>query len=108
MLGLGKAAIDIQVMHLRPDLVGSWSWPLSWANPLTLIDPWRDGTVATLICLTTLCFFTALTWNAAHRARNAGWSRWTGLLAAVPFLFIPAVIVLGSLPTRKHSVWNLV
>ncbi|MBK8498738.1 MAG: hypothetical protein IPL52_07970 [Flavobacteriales bacterium] len=108
MLGLGKAAIDLQVLHLRPDLADGWSWPMSWLNPFTLIDPWLNGEVATLVCLTTFAFFAALAWNAVHRARDAGWSHWIGMLAAVPFLFVPVILIIGWLPPRKHSVWDLV
>lgn len=108
LLAIGKAAIDLQVMQLRPDLARDWSWPLSWLNPAHLVGPWLEGRVAFLICLSTFLFFTAVTWNAVHRAHDAGRSHWLGLLCAVPFVNLFAIAVLALLPQRKHSVWDLV
>jgi uncharacterized membrane protein YhaH (DUF805 family) len=108
LLAAGKAAIDLQVIHLRPNLAHDWSWPLSWLNPFLLLGPWLSGQVAFLICLTSFLFFSALVWNAVHRARDAGWPHWLGVLTAVPFLNIAATIALALPPHKKRSVWDIV
>ena len=108
LLAGGKTMIDLQVMHLRPDLARDWSWPLSWLNPLLLVRPWLNGNVAFIICLTTFLFFSALVWNAVHRARDAGWPHWLGVLTAMPFVNIAATIALALPPHKKRSVWDLV
>jgi uncharacterized membrane protein YhaH (DUF805 family) len=108
MLAAAKTAIDLQVMHLRPDLTRDWSWPVSWLNPFHLVAPWLNGQIAFLICLTTFLFFAALVWNAVHRARDAGWSNWFGVLTAVPFVNIAATIALALAPHKKRSVWDIV
>lgn len=108
LLAAGKTAIDLQVMHLRPDLARDWSWPLIWLNPFHLVSPWLHGQVAFIICLTTFLFFCALVWNAVHRARDAGWPHWLGVLTAVPFINIAATVALALPPHKKRSVWDIV
>ena len=60
------------------------------------------------ICLGTFAFFAGLVWNSVHRLRDAGHLHWLGLLTAVPFVALPTALVLALLPTRKHTVWDLV
>jgi uncharacterized membrane protein YhaH (DUF805 family) len=108
LLAAGKTAIDLQVIHLRPDLARDWSWPLSWLDPFRLVGPWLNGNVAFIICLTSFLFFSALVWNAVHRARDAGWPHWLGVLTAVPFVNIAATIVLALPPHKKRSVWDII
>lgn len=108
LLAAGKAAIDLQVIHLRPDLAQVWSWPLCWLNPFHLVVPWMNHQVAFLICLTTLLFFAALVWNAVHRARDAGWPLWVAFLPVVPFADVAAVIALALPPHKKRSIWDIV
>ena len=108
LLAACKSAIDLQVMHLRPDLARDWSWPLSWLNPFLLVGPWLNGNVAFIVCLTTLLFFAALVWNAVHRARDAGWPHWLGVLVAVPFVNALATVALAFPPHKKRSVWDIV
>lgn len=108
LLAAGKAAIDLQVIHLRPDLAQDWSWSLSWLNPFHLVAPWMDHQVPFIICLTTFLFFSSLVWNAVHRARDAGWPLWVALLTAVPFAGSGALIALTLPPHKKRSVWDIV
>lgn len=108
LLTIGKTIIDLGVMHLRPDLHTQWSWALSWLNPFVLVKPWLAGGAPFLTCLTTFCFFAAVVWNSVHRARHAGWPHWSGLFTAVPFVGPVFTLVLAFLPTRKHSVWDLI
>ena len=108
LLMAAKTVIDLQVIHLRPDLAREWSWPLAWLNPFHLVGPWLDGGVPFLICLTTLAFFAALVWNAVHRARDAGWSHWLGLVTALPFANVVMALILAFAPGRKRSIWDLV
>lgn len=108
LLAAGKAVIDLQVMHLRPDLFTQWSWAASWFNPFAMIGPWLNGAVPLLVCCTTFAFFTALVWNSVHRARHAKLNHWTGLLTAVPFVNVLMVAVLLIAPQgRRRSVFDL-
>ena len=107
LLAAGKTMIDLQVMYLRPDLTRTWSWAWSWLNPFHLAGPWLQGQVAFLICCTTFLFFAAITWNAVHRARDAGWPHWLGVLVALPFVNVPVVIALAIPASRRRSVWDI-
>lgn len=108
LLAAGKITIDAQVMYLRPDLTRAWSWAWSWLNPLHLVGPWLQEQVAFLICLTTFLFFAALTWNAVHRARDAGWPHWIGALTALPFVNVLVVFALAIPASRRRSVWDII
>lgn len=108
LLVTGKAAIDLLVMPLRPDLFNSWSWAAAWINPFLLIDPWMNGDVPLIICVSTFAFFTAMVWNSVHRARHAGIAHWSGLMTAVPFLNVVILALLLVAPARKRpSVLDL-
>lgn len=108
LLAAGKLLIDLQVMHLRPDLFLTWNYATSWVNPFVMIGPWRDGLVPFLTCCTTLAFFAAVVWNSVHRARHARINHWSGLLTAVPFVNLLVVAALLVLPAGKRpSVLDL-
>jgi len=108
LLAAGKAAIDLQVLHLRPDLASSWSWGSSWIDPYQLIRPWLDGHAPSLIACTTLAFFTALIWNSVHRARHAGWDHRIGLAMVLPFVNVGLALALSVWPmARRRSVFDL-
>ncbi|HEX2617043.1 MAG TPA: hypothetical protein VHL57_05830 [Flavobacteriales bacterium] len=108
LLAAAKAAIDVQVMALRPDLFRNWSWPLAWTNPYAMIAPWLAGDVPLLVCCTTAAFFTALVWNSVHRARHAGLDHRLGLALVMPFgnmLLLIALCIWPAAPRR--SVFDL-
>lgn len=107
LLAFGKATIDLVTLSFTPG-TSAGAVAAGWLNPFTLIDPWLDGTMPTVICATTLLFFTALVWNSVHRARHAGWMHGLGLLTAVPYVGAVLTIVLALLPARKHTVWDLI
>jgi uncharacterized membrane protein YhaH (DUF805 family) len=77
-------------------------------DPFLLVGPWLNGQVAFIICLTSFLFFSALVWNAVHRARDAGWPHWLGVLAAVPCVNALATVALALPPHKKRSVWDLI
>lgn len=108
LLAAGKAAIDLLVMPLRPDLFSSWSWAGAWINPFSMITPWLNGNVPLLVCATTFVFFAAVVWNSVHRARHARINHWIGLLTTVPFVNLLVVVLLMVLPQGKRpSVFDL-
>jgi len=98
-------SITLAVAVPQPD-IGLIAY--GWLNPFTLIEPWLTGDLSSAICASTFLFFTALVWNSVHRARDAGWNHWIGLLTAVPFANVPATFLLSFAPRRKHTVWDLV
>jgi len=102
LLAIGKASIDLLVMPLRPDLFATWSWGSTWLNPFLLIDPWLDGAVPLIVCLSTFVFYTGLVWNSVHRARHAGIPHWAGLFTAVPFLNTLTLVILLVAPAGKR------
>lgn len=106
-LAAGKAAVDMLTHALVPGTDAGLA-ALAWLNPFVLVKPWMDGSMPFTICLSTFAFFAGLVWNSVHRLRDAGHPYWLGLLTAVPFANVPAALVLALLPTRKHSVWDLV
>lgn len=107
LLAVGKAAVDLATLALVP---GTAIGPVAaaWVNPFVLVRPWLDGAMPFAICLSTFLFFAALVWNSVHRLRDAGHMHWLGLLTAVPFVNLPTAVLLSLLPTRKHTVWDLV
>jgi hypothetical protein len=108
LLAAGKVIIDLQVMHLRPDLFLTWSWSAAWLDPYLMIGPWWKGDVPFLVCCTTFAFFAALVWNSVHRARHARIPHWTAALVLVPFVNIVACLVLIGAPQGKRpSVLDL-
>lgn len=106
LLAVGKAAVDLVALVLVP-ATGAGLVALSWLNPFLLVRPWVEGGMPLAICLSTLAFFAGLVWNSVHRLRDAGHAHWLGVLAAVPFVDLVAAVVLSLLPTRKHTVWDL-
>jgi|JI7StandDraft_1071085.scaffolds.fasta_scaffold00017_14 hypothetical protein len=106
-LAFGKAAIDLVTLALIPG-VTVMHVAAAWLNPFRLIGPWLEGSMPTMICATTMLFFTALVWNSVHRARHAGWMHYLGLLTAVPFIGAVMTIALALAPARKHTVWDLI
>lgn len=105
--GIAKALLDLLVLAVEPgvaiDLI-----VMSWFNPYLLVGPWLTGGFAWTICATTIIFFLALVWNAVHRLRDAGWAPWLGLTVAMPYAGTVAALLCCFLPTRKHTVWDLV
>ena len=79
-----------------------------WLNPFALIEPWLNGDLSIAICASTFLFFTGLVWNSVHRSRDAGWNLWIGLFTAVPFVSVPVTLLLSFVPSRKHTVWDLI
>ncbi len=106
LLAFGKATIDLMTLAVVPG-ISAMDVAAAWLNPFRLIGPWLDGNMPTMICATTLLFFTALVWNSVHRARHAGWMHFLGLLTAVPFLGAVITVILALVPARKHTVWDL-
>lgn len=106
LLAFGKGTTDMITLAVVPGTSAA-QVVAAWLNPFRLIEPWLAGTMPTLICVTTLLFFSALVWNSVHRARHAGWSHGLGLLTAVPFIGAIMTVVFAFLPARKHTVWDL-
>lgn len=107
LLAVAKASADLLTLVAYPG-TGTDQVALAWLNPFVLVQPWLLGTMPVTICLSTFAFFAGLVWNSVHRLRDAGHAHGLGLLAAVPFLGLPTALVLSLLPTRKHTVWDLV
>ncbi len=107
LLAVGKAAVDLLSLVLAP-ATDPVPVALAWVNPFVLVNPWLRGEMPFAVCLGTLAFFAGLVWNSVHRLRDAGHLHALGLLTAVPFVNLPAAVVLALLPTRKHTVWDLV
>jgi len=107
LLAVGKATVDLLSLVLAPgtspELVA-----LSWVDPFVLVSPWLQGGMPFAICLGTFAFFAGMVWNSVHRLRDAGYPHALGLLTAAPFLNLPTALVLALLPTRRHTVWDLV
>ncbi len=107
LLGFGKAMIDLMTITLATE-VSPRLVSLAWVNPLVLVEPWLEGRVPTITCLSTLVLFAGLVWNTVHRLRDAGYAHALGLLAALPFI-APAVAVIACLlPSKRRTVWDLV
>lgn len=106
-LGVGKALIDLAAMTIVPS-TDAGTVASAWLNPFLLIGPWANGLMPWTICATTIVFFSALVWNTVHRLRDAGIAHWLGLLVCVPFAGPVAALACCFLPTKKHTVWDLV
>lgn len=106
-VGASKALVDLAIMSIAP-ATDTGTVASAWLNPYLLIGPWADGQIPWSICATTILFFTALVWNTVHRLRDAGIAHWLGLLVCVPFAGPLAALVCCFLPTKKHTVWDLV
>lgn len=107
LLAVGKAAVDLIALACSPGTPPALvAW--AWLNPFTLVAPWLDGKMPFAVCLGTFAFFAGVVWNSVHRLRDAGHANWPALLAAVPFAGLPAAMLFAWLPTRRHSVWDLV
>lgn len=107
LLAVGKAAVDLLILVLVP-ATDAGVVALSWLTPFVLIAPWLNDAMPLVVCLGTFAFFAGLVWNSVHRLRDAGTVHWLGLLTAVPFVNLPAALVFALLPTRRHTVWDLV
>lgn len=107
LLAVGKAAVDLLALVLVP-ATDAGVVALSWLNPFVLVAPWLNGAMPLAVCLGTFAFFAGLVWNSVHRLRDAGTAHWLGLLAAVPYVALPAAVVMALLPTRRQTVWDLV
>lgn len=106
-VGVGKALIDLAIMTFGP-ATDTGTVASAWLNPYLLIGPWANGHMPWGICVTTILFFMALVWNTVHRLRDAGIAHGLGLLVCVPFVGPLAALVCCFLPTKKHTVWDLV
>lgn len=106
-LALGKAIADLFIVAMVPGL-GIHHVIVSWVNPYALIGPWLANVVPFALCLSTFAFFSGLIWNSVHRARDIGWVHWSGLISSIPFLNVLFTVALFLLPSKKHSVWDLV
>ena len=107
LLALGKAALDLITLALVPG-TDAGVVALSWLNPFVLVDPWLNDTMPFAVCIGTFGFFASLVWNSVHRLRDAGTVHWLGLIAAVPYVALPAAVVMALLPRRRRTVWDLV
>jgi hypothetical protein len=107
LLAVGKAAVDLLYLALVP-MTNAGLVAMSWLNPFVLVGPWLNDALTFAPCLGTAAFFAGLVWNSVHRLRDAGTVHWLGLLTAVPFVNLPAAVVMALLPTRRHTVWDLV
>ena len=100
------AADSLVLAFLSPQT--SWGLTLyGWLNPFALIEPWLEGTMSTLICASTVLFFTALVWNSVHRTRDTGYPHWLGALSAVPFVSVAVTLFLAFAPRQRRSVFDL-
>lgn len=107
LLALGKAALDLITLALTPG-TDAGLVALSWLNPFVLVAPWLSDTMPFAVCFGTFAFFASLVWNSVHRLRDAGHPHWLGLVTALPYVGLAAAVVLALLPTRRHTVWDLV
>ena len=107
LLAFSKAALDLFTLAYFPGLE-IITILHAWLNPFLLIAPWLEGSMPWTLCASTLVFFTALVWNGVHRARHAGWPKWTALITCIPYVGALMTVVLAFLPARKHTVWDLI
>ncbi len=106
LLALGKSAVDLLTITFLPGTEPSLV-ALSWINPFALVQPLTAGLMPFVVCLGAFLFFVGLVWNSVHRMRDMGWSHWLGLLTAVPFINLPAAMVLCIVPPKRRKVWDL-
>ncbi len=106
-LGFGKAIIDLLTVALAPD-VSARLVSLAWLNPFVLVEPWMNGQLPAITCLSTFALFAGLVWNTVHRLRDAGYAHALGALAALPFIAPAVAIVACVLPSKRRTVWDLV
>lgn len=106
LLAAGNALLDNITMATVPG-IDPVTVVFAWLDPFVLLVPKLEGSVPLIICVGTFAFFIGLVWNSVHRLRDAGCSRWLGLVAAIPFLGLPFGILLCWLPGKKRSVWNI-
>ncbi len=107
LLGMGKALMDLLSLHYINGVDGGTVMH-AWLNPYVLIAPWWSGAMPWSICASTLLLFSGVVWNTVHRLRDAGVNHWLGLIACVPYLGPLTAAVACFLPTRRHTVWDLV
>jgi uncharacterized membrane protein YhaH (DUF805 family) len=106
LLGLGKALADL--MSLQHTGAESSDVMHAWLNPYVLIAPWWNCTVPWFICATTVLLYSGVVWNTVHRLRDAGAKHWLGLLVCIPYAGPLTVAIACFMPTRRHTVWDLV
>lgn len=106
-LGVGKALVDLAIITTAPS-TDAGAVAAAWLNPYVLIGPWASGDMPWSICATTVLFFASLVWNTVHRLRDAGIAHGLGLLVCTPYAGPVFALVCCFLPTKKHTVWDLV
>jgi hypothetical protein len=107
LLALAKGFVDLMTLNVVPGTPPALVLE-GWGMPFALIGPWMEGALPAAICASTLFFYAGLTWNSVHRCRDAGVDHRAGLLACVPLAGLAWAAVLAFLPSRRHSVWDLV
>lgn len=106
-LSAAKALADLMVLAATPG-TDARLIVLSWLNPFVLVKPWLNGEVPWVACATTLVLFSVVVWNTVHRLRDAGRTHWLGILTLFPYAGPLITLLCCFLPTRRHTVWDLV